>query len=1085
MSSFKSNLSSRKAIFSAVSVAVLAATSTVSWADASLDVRSTAARADRNAASVNTNQVTGNGQRTAAGAEAPVSDEGTTANRGGSGDAVTNWNNAAGGAWATGTNWSGGAAPSAADDAIFNLGSTYSVSMPAGAVASTTQVNNGVVSMSGGTLLASGAANPGVGATVGTNAATSLSVGHTAGQTGRLNISGGTVVDYFNAYSGLNVGATGILDISGAGTLVAPTTNGATGGRFGVMAGTGTINVRDGAEVQARLFEFGRQDGTASVRHNATVNVTNGGKINLSNALGQIVMPRASFANATLSIDGAGSFVHAGNLFSGDANSQSVINITNGGDLTGGQFTLNGDGTNATLNMSGGGTATYATLFTGGTVTNADTSINMSGAGTRVRITNVFVDQGGSLTTAIGTTNVNLSSGAVLSVGRMNGNQDAALAGATSVSNFTIDGVGSKLEALNSVGSTGTNSYLSFGGGAGNGTANSSLTNIIVRNGGSMTAADTDGDGGIGYIAIGGGNNGSTTNLTISTGGSVSATGQLTISDADRVAGQSGSLATVNVTNGSMSVGGSAFVALDTGDIANVNIGSGGLFQAGTMNFGGGNLAGADFSFGGGTTNLNVTNGGDVLAETFILARDRGDVVGSGAQTNIIINGAGSSVFANGVDDTLTAGIDDGYFTTSVGANDEFGFPIPDAGDASFVNINIAVQAGGLLDANEAAFIGDTKNGSTTISVTGAGSTFDSGRQLSINTDGLESSVVNINISNGGVVKTTGSVAQTTGSIFVHTSPAAVISGSSAVTISLTDAGSKLESSASIFLGGTFDANDVETTGLPVTVTAGAGTSILAAGSLDLASNSTMNTAGTVSIAGVSTIGGTWTASAGAPSAGTLNLVGAGQVSLTNPTAASATLLKTDNTLIAATAKADIGKNAMRIRPEGVTVADTDLSDVKNFLALGRVGPGTGGITSTALTANMAIGYKLVTAAGTFLGDTTATGDILVRATLKGDTDLNGAVSFDDLLTLAQAYNAVGTGEWYTGDSTFDGNVNFDDLLALAQNYGTSLLAGTTGETVTGSFAGDWNLALSMVPEPTSIAALGMGAALLGRRRSR
>ncbi len=1082
MSSFKSSLSSRKAIFSAVSFAVLAATSTASWADASLDNRATAAGADRNASSVNSNQAIGSGERVTAGAAAPLADEGTPTSRGGSGDAVNNWTNAAGGPWATGTNWSLGAAPSAADDAIFNLASTYGVTLPAGATASTVQVNNGVVSMSGGTLLPVGTANPGVGATVGTNAATSLSVGVTSGQTGRLNISGGAVVDYFNGYSGLNVGAVGILDISGTGTLVAPTTNGATGGRIGVMAGTGTITVRDGAELQGRLFEFGRQDGTASVRHVANVNVLNGGKINLSNALGQIVMPRASFANATLSIDGAGSFVHAGNLFSGDANSQSVINITNGGDLTGGQFTLNGDGTNATLNMSGGGTATYATLFSGGTITNADTTMNLSGAGTRVRITNVFVDQGGSLTTAIGTTNVNLSSGAVLSVGRMNGNQDATLAGATSVSNFTIDGVGSKLEALNSVGSTGTSSYLSFGGGAGNGTANSSLTNIIVRNGGAMTADDTDGDGGIGFINIGGGTGGSTTNLTISTGGSVSATGQLTISDADRVLGATGSLATVNVTNGSLSAGGSSFIALDAGNIANITIGAGGSLSSGAaMSLGGGNSS-SDFAPGGGTTNLTINSGGSVSSGVILLARDPGVDAATGAQTTIIVDGAGSSFRAIGPS-TSTTGINDGFFTTTTELVDEFELPIAGSGDGTFAVVNISITNGGLMDAEEAAFLGDTLNGSTTVTVSGVGSILDAGRQLSMNTGGLANSLATINITNGGIVRTSSSTNQASGSIFLGTDAA---SGTSAVTLSMSGAGSTLESTASIFLGGSFDENNVETLGIPVTATAGAGTSIVAAGSLDLASTSTLTTAGTVSIAGVSTIGGTWTASAGAPSAGTLNVVGAGLVKLTNPTAATPTLLKTDNTLIAATAKIDIGKNAMQIRPEGVTPTDTTLAKVKTFLALGRITTGDGGITSTSLLAGQAIGYRLVTPStvGTFLGSTTAAGDILVRATWLGDADLNGSVNFDDLLTLAQNYNAAGTGEWYTGDFTFDSNIGFDDLLALAQNYNLNLVGSVEGQFVTGTFGGDWALAQSLAPEPTSIAALGMGAALLRRRRS-
>jgi hypothetical protein len=468
------------------------------------------------------------------------------------------------------------------------------------------------------------------------------------------------------------------------------------------------------------------------------------------------------------------------------------------------------------------------------------------------------------------------------------------------------------------------------------------------------------------------------------------------------------------------------------------------------------------------------------------LARDPGTSLANGAKTNLTVTGAGSVLRASGVDNPATAGIDSGYFFTSVESVDEFQFPIPGSGDGLFATINISVQNGGLLDANEASFIGDTRDGSTGLTVNGTGSTFDSGRQLTVNSDGLENSLVTINVTNGGVVKTTASVGDptiTSGSMFIGaTSPVGNL-GTTATTIALSGAGSTLSSTASIFLGGSFDENDVESLGTPVTLTAGAGTSVTAAGSLDLASNSTMSTSGTVSITGVSSIGGAWTIPGGNPFAGTLNVVGIGSVKLTNPTGSTATLLKTDNTFIAPAAIVDIGKNAMRIRPEGVTVDDTDLADVKAFLASGRIGLGTGGITSSALTANMAVGYRPVTAAGSFLGDTVAVGDILVRATLKGDADLNGAVNFDDLLVLSQNYNTTGGAEWYTGDFTFDSNVSFDDLLALSQNYGSALALSDASGFVTGSFAGDWALALSMVPEPTSIAAIGIAGAFLGRRR--
>jgi hypothetical protein len=112
---------------------------------------------------------------------------------------------------------------------------------------------------------------------------------------------------------------------------------------------------------------------------------------------------------------------------------------------------------------------------------------------------------------------------------------------------------------------------------------------------------------------------------------------------------------------------------------------------------------------------------------------------------------------------------------------------------------------------------------------------------------------------------------------------------------------------------------------------------------------------------------------------------------------------------------------------------------------------------------------------------------VLVRYTLNGDTDLNGVVNFDDLLRLAQNYEALGTGTWRNGDFTYDGNVNFDDLLALAQQYGNTLLL-SGGETSSlaqaagASFMGEWRMAVSMVPEPASLG-LVAAAGILRRRR--
>jgi autotransporter-associated beta strand protein len=159
----------------------------------------------------------------------------------------------------------------------------------------------------------------------------------------------------------------------------------------------------------------------------------------------------------------------------------------------------------------------------------------------------------------------------------------------------------------------------------------------------------------------------------------------------------------------------------------------------------------------------------------------------------------------------------------------------------------------------------------------------------------------------------------------------------------------------------------------------------------------------------------------------------------------------------------------------------TPASTVSTLLATSYANAGvaphfnSGQIRSTTSTATVGLGWL----------DDTAASKLTIAAALYGDANLSGSVEFNDLLALAQAYNL--SGSWVNGDFDYDGTVGFNDLLTLAQAYGSSLLQNGSiqiDQAVAADFAADWQLALSMVPEPATLGVVAVGA-MLGLRRRR
>jgi hypothetical protein len=178
-----------------------------------------------------------------------------------------------------------------------------------------------------------------------------------------------------------------------------------------------------------------------------------------------------------------------------------------------------------------------------------------------------------------------------------------------------------------------------------------------------------------------------------------------------------------------------------------------------------------------------------------------------------------------------------------------------------------------------------------------------------------------------------------------------------------------------------------------------------------------------------------------------------------------------------------------------------NLASVRAQIIAGRGAGGdyknpAAGITSSTAAANTlgAVGYALASdvrpftdgVSDVFMGNTVDKSTILVRYTLAGDLNLDGAVDFLDLARLAQSYNVTdGTRQWTTGDINYDGKTDFLDLAKMAQNYNTALLPSDPISGASAEFNADLARAFASVPEPGFLSILAVAPLLAGRRRRR
>jgi hypothetical protein len=177
-------------------------------------------------------------------------------------------------------------------------------------------------------------------------------------------------------------------------------------------------------------------------------------------------------------------------------------------------------------------------------------------------------------------------------------------------------------------------------------------------------------------------------------------------------------------------------------------------------------------------------------------------------------------------------------------------------------------------------------------------------------------------------------------------------------------------------------------------------------------------------------------------------------------------LISTDDFKLEGAATLDLGRGTL-IVSYGTNAAS--LIPIHDAIRAGYADGGWNGpgliSTAAADDASLAIGSDDVAGiGGNFL---------LLRVTLAGDATLDGAVNFEDLVRLAQNYNA--DGDWAQGDFNYDGVVNFADLVKLAQSYNAALPSAEVPG-ASASFSDDLAAAFASVPEPSTGAILVLSA---------
>jgi fibronectin-binding autotransporter adhesin len=896
-------------------------------------------------------------------------------------------------------------------------------------------------------------------------------------------------------FSGLVVGG------AGGGTVVLGGTNDFTGGT--TLSNGNTLSVSNPASLGAAgiLFNNGTLQitGTTAFSSAAPLALTDGGGIiqvdNSSGATftsGMSVSGNGNFNNSPLTKTGTGNLTLLGTVDVGN-NSIWVRNGTltfDTGSIINSNFynsigQINND--NGTLVAQGDAQYNVHHDFNIGDVNNArgtlfikDNAVvgaNTFFAGKFNAAQGVVVQTGGSL--------VSNPNPGEWRIGGGGGTGDAAAVGAYDLSGGTMNTTGNF-----QVGAFGTGAMTMSGG-----TATAATYPVIGR----FT-------GGYGVLTV--------------TGGSFNQSNPGTL----LIVGEQGT-GILNVSgSGVVNTGGQLRIGHTASGVGIVNLGTGGLISVPAVSYGAGE---ASFNFHGGTlqsvlstpTFLQGIPNAFVYSEGGIIDTNGADIgvaqpllapTGSGVSAIAVANG-GSGYLAHPVVEITGGGgsgasavpiIVNGVITGIQITNPGTGYTGP--ASASIIGGGGTGAAAGTVTIAPNTSGGLTKVGPGTLTLAAANTytgdtTVNAGILISGTTGAIPSGpgmgnlVVNGGDTSGGTVDLAGfdlsvnglggSAGATPGQVVNNGGSATLTVGNNDATASF--AGSISGNSGPIAL--TKVGNGVQTLSGVNTYT---GPTFVNAGTLRVSGSIATSSAVNVFTGGTFDAAASQTVKQLVMSGGVTKVSGGGTV-------ATARVLKigdgttTDSLQLGAGAKIDLTTNGLAVdyAPGGPSPLGTVRAAIINAYNNGNwQGAGIG--SSTAATDHRVVGYAEASdlfgaSGGTFIDTPVDNSTVLARYTLPGDTNLDGKVSFADLVAVAQHYGAsAGTSTWIQGDVTYDGNISFADLVAVAQNYGGALpSAAIPGASA--DFNQDMAAAFASVPEPGALSLIVAASGLMLRRRRR